>query len=524
MTTSTVELHSSICAESGAVNATAPPARESYGQILTSSALIGGSSLFNIAVGIVRTKLFATLLGPSGFGLFGLYNSVADLAQNLAGVGVNSSGVRQIAEAVGSEDTERIARTAVVLRRTSLALGTLGALLLVVFAKQISFITFRTDTRSTAIAILSLAIFFRLIAGGQAALIQGMRRISDLAKMGIWGALSGTAAGVVLIYFFHERGIVPSLVAGAGMTILTSWWYSRKTSIGNFSLSFGEVCEEAGGLLKLGLAFMASGFLTLGVAYWVRITILHRVGFGAAGLYQCAWALGSLYVGVILQAMGADFYPRLTAAAADNYQCNRLVNEQSIAGMLLAGPGVLATLTFAPVAIRVFYSSHFEPAVSILRWICLGTALQVMTWPLGFITMAKGKQFFFFFSELSWALAGSALTWFLVRSLGLTGAGVGFFGSYVFHLMITYPIARHLSGFHWSPASARTGFIFAGVIAAVFCLFQFVPFAVAMAMGALITTTATAYSAHMLLQLIPPQNLPGAIRRVVLASRLHSSA
>ena len=102
------------------------------------------------------------------------------------------------------------------------------------------------------------------------------------------------------------------------MTIGTSWWYSRKIRIGNPSLTFGEIREEATALLRLGLAFMASGFLTIGVAYWVRITILHQAGFEAAGLYQSAWSLGSLYVGLILQAMGADFYPRLTAAAADN--------------------------------------------------------------------------------------------------------------------------------------------------------------------------------------------------------------
>jgi PST family polysaccharide transporter len=49
-------------------------------------------------------------------------------------MGINSSGVRQIAEAVGSGDTVRIARTVIVLRRTSIFLGILGAVLLVGFA------------------------------------------------------------------------------------------------------------------------------------------------------------------------------------------------------------------------------------------------------------------------------------------------------------------------------------------------------------------------------------------------------
>src|ERR671937_88604 len=97
-----------------------PTDRTSYGQIVKSSALIGASQLLNIAVGIGRTKAMALFLGPAGFGLAGLYNSIVDLFQNIAGMGVNGSGVRQIAQAVGSDNNERIALTVTVLRRTSL--------------------------------------------------------------------------------------------------------------------------------------------------------------------------------------------------------------------------------------------------------------------------------------------------------------------------------------------------------------------------------------------------------------------
>src|SRR5437868_4415069 len=61
-------------------------AKESYGQILKSSAVIGGSSVLNICIGIVRTKAMAMLLGPAGFGLFGLYGSIQNLTQSVVGM------------------------------------------------------------------------------------------------------------------------------------------------------------------------------------------------------------------------------------------------------------------------------------------------------------------------------------------------------------------------------------------------------------------------------------------------------
>ena len=201
---------------------TPKPATEkaTYGQILKSLALVGGSSVLNIGIGVVRAKAMAVLLGPSGFGLFGLYGSIVNLGESIAGFGINSSGVRQIAEATGSNDKERIARTVTVLQRVALILGLLGAAGLIVLSRPISKLTFGDYQHTTALWVLSAAVFFRLISIGQGALIQGLRRVADLAKMNVFGALFGTALTIPLVYVFRERGVVPSLVAVAGCPLL----------------------------------------------------------------------------------------------------------------------------------------------------------------------------------------------------------------------------------------------------------------------------------------------------------------
>lgn len=497
-----------------AAEATAP-AKHSYGQILKSSALIGGSSVLNIAIGIVRTKAMAMLLGPAGFGLTGLYSSISDLTQSLAGMGLNSSGVRQIAEAAGSGDTERIAETAAVLRRTSLALGAIGALALVAFSRPISRLTFGSDKHAGAICLLAVAVFFRLISAAQGALIQGMRRISDMAKMGVLGALFGTVLSIPLVYFLGENGIVPSLVGVAAMTIVTSWWYSRKIAIPRVStVSAQPLRRETQALLKLGFAFMASGFLTMGAAYAVRIILARQVGVEATGYYQSAWTLGGLYVGFILQAMGADFYPRLTAHSKDNPASNRIVNEQTQVGLLLAGPGVLATLTFAPLVIALFYSARFHAAVDILRWICLGTLMQVISWPMGFIVLAKGRQNIFLLSDLAWTVVYVGLAWMCVRTFGLNGAGIAFFASYIFHAVLTYSIVRRLSGFRWSRENQSTGGLFLSLVALVFGGFYVLPFAWAVAIGSAGVSIGSAYSLWVLLTLLSPERLPRLVARL----------
>jgi antigen flippase len=499
------------------VSETATPEKHTYGQILKSSALVGGSSVVNIGIGIVRTKAMAVLLGPAGFGLFGLYGSIANLTQSIAGMGINSSGVRQIAEAVGSGDTERIAQTTVVLRRTAVLLGLVGAGLLIVFSRQVATLTFGSNQYSAAVCLLSIAVFFQSVSGGQGALIQGMRRIADLAKMGVLGALFGTLISIPTVYFLREKGVVPSLVCVAAMTIVTSWWYSRKVRVQTPSMTASQVGHEAAALLKLGFAFMSSGMVMMGVAYAVRIIVLHKIGFAATGLYQSAWTLGGLYIGFILQAMGADFYPRLAARANDHAACNRLVNEQARVGLLLAGPGALATLTFAPVVISLLYSGKFAGSVVILRWICLGAALQVVTWPMGFIIVAKGKAALLVICEVAWGIVHVGLAWVCVNAFGLKGAGIAFFGSYIFHVSLIYPIVNRLSGFRWSAKNARTGLLFFSLITVVFCCFYVTSLLWAASVGILAVLLSGAYAIRVLSRLVPLREVPPSMRRLVIA-------
>jgi antigen flippase len=486
-----------------------------YGQILKSSAIIGGSSVVSIGIGIVRTKAMALFLGPAGVGLMGLYSSILNLVQSIANMGINTSGVRQIAEAAGSGEAGRIGRTTVVLRRTAIAIGLLGALLLVILSRPISRLTFGSEQHAGAVAMLSLAVFFLSVSGGQAALIQGMRRISDLARMGVIGGLFGTLISVPLIYFFREKGIVPSLVAGAAMAILISWWYSRKVQIQTQRVTIPEWRHEVGALLKLGAAFAASSILTMGAAYAIRLIVVRKVSFEAAGLYQSAWTLGGLYAAFILQSMGADFYPRLTAVAKDNAECNRLVNEQAEISLLLAAPGVMATMTFAPLVIALFYTTKFAAAVEPLRWICFGMALRVIAWPMGFIVVAKGVQTIFFWTEVAATAVHVGLAFMLVHYFGLTGAAMAFFGLYIWHGTLIYVIVRRLSGFRWSAANRRIGLLFLPVMGMVFCGFHWLPFWLATAVGTLAAFGAGIYSSRMLVRLIPMDRMPRSMRQLL---------
>ena len=492
-------------------------ADSSYGSILRSTSVIAAASVVSVVMSVIRQKVLAVLLGPAGIGLFGLFNVISDLAVSLAGMGVQSSGVRQVAVASSTGDQQRVARIARVLNLTSWILGSLGALVLIAFAGPIGGLAFHLEARTSGVMLVGLAVLVRIVAGAPLAMVQGCRRIADLARVTIIGAVLNTLVAIPLVYLLGEDGIVPSIIAVALTSWATAHWYARKIKLPRIDLTFSSYSAEVRLLLKLGLAFMASNFLTAAAAFLIRILIVQQNGVDAAGNYQAAWALGGIYVGFILQSMGTDFYPRLSAVAHDNDACNRMVNEQARVSILLAGPGLLATLALSPLVILVFYSSHFADAVPLLRWLCIGMLLRVVAWPMGFIVLAKGDQKVFFWTEVAAAVVHVGLAWLLLGTVGLVGAGAAFVGLYAWHGLLIYFIVRRISGFRWTRENLALIGIFLGLAAPVLGAVTVMPFWSGHAIALGVTVVACWYSLAQLVRLVPQRWIPMRIRPLVYA-------
>lgn len=422
----------------------------SYNQILRSSSIVGGAQVANYLISLVRTKFAAVLLGPSGVGLIGLYVSVVGTVQTLAGLGIASSGVREVADAHSGGNADHLAQTVKTLRRACWVTGVLGWVLTAVLAYPLSIWVMDSPKYAGALAILGSTLLLGSINGGQTALIQGMRRIGDLARLNVLGVLAGTLVSLPLYWWLGERGIVPALVVSAVLNLGFSWWFARKVQIESVSQSLADTLVRLKSLLGLGVAFMWSAFLGAIVGLTIRAIIQREFGLEGSGLYQAAWAISGMFAGFILGAMGADFYPRLTAAKDDPALMGRLVNEQTEVGMLLALPGLVGTLAFAPWIMHLLYTAEFLPAADLLPWFVLGVFGRVMSWPMGFIMLALGEGKWFAGSETICLVAHVLLAVVAIQSFGLQGAGIAFAALYAVYTVMVLVISNRLIQFRWS--------------------------------------------------------------------------
>lgn len=404
---------------------------------------------------MVRVKVVAVLLGPTGVGLVGLYSSTTGLLGTLAGLGISSSGVREVAEANGSGDTEKIARVVKTLRRVCWATGILGWLLCAILSYPLSLWTFGSSDRAWAIAILGAILLLGAISGGQNALLQGTRRIGDIARYNVMGAVISTLVAIGLYGWLGQKAIVPVLILTSAINLGCTWWFARQVHTLQVGQKWRETIANSRRLVGLGLAFMYSGLLVAVVSLATRSLIARQLGLGASGIYQAVWGISGMFAGFILSAMGTDFYPRLTAVADSNEEVNRLVNEQTEIGVLLAMPGLLGTLAFAPWVMHIFYSAKFLSGAILLPWFVLGVLGQVISWPMGYILSAKGYSGWLSVYSTATAIVNLVLLVVLLGKMGLTGCGVAFAILNILHIGGMLLLSKYLTGFHWTMHTIR---------------------------------------------------------------------
>jgi PST family polysaccharide transporter len=419
----------------------------SYKSSLKATGITGLAQVIQIIIKIVNTKVIAFLLGPTGVGIIGMFQSTTNLINTISGLGLGSSAVRDIAQAVKQEDDEKISHTILTLRRLVWITGLVGAFFCVLAGPWLSQLSFNSEMYATEFRILGVMVFLSQITAGQMALLQGFRRLKEMAMASVLGGLAGLIFAVPLYWYFGIKGIVPALVILAIVPVVVAWWLAKGIRITRQSISQEKFRQVAIPMVKLGISTMLSGLAFFLSMWLIRILVQRQFGLTAVGQFQAGWGVTTIYLQMIFQAMGRDYFPRLAGMAENPKAMVKQVNEQMHLALLMGTPLLLFAIMGAPWIIQFLYSSKFEEAIPQLQWLALGTLFKLISWPLGFVLLALRKSTVYFFTETFAAAGFLLLSFLLMKPFGLHGVGMAYTLNYILYAIIVLVAARNFIGF-----------------------------------------------------------------------------
>lgn len=418
--------------------------QSAYRQIFKATSIFGGVQVFNILISIIRSKVIAVLLGPGGIGLLGMLNSTLDVVKAITGLGLSSSAVKEVSQAAGTGDIVTISHILKTLRRWLYLTGALGSVVTLALASYLSQWTFGSEDYTWSFVWLSGVLFLSALSSGQIAALQGMRKISYMAKSGMIGSLIGLLLSVPLFFFFSYEGIVPSIIISAVCTLALSSFYARKIKTVEVQQTFQESLKQGAGMIKLGIAMMFNGAMAIIAGYLLKAYITQNGGIDDAGIFQSGFSIAEGYFGLIFTAMATDYYPRLAAVNRDNVKVGDEVNKQAEMGLLLASPIIVIALFLMPVVIKILYSATFMDSVLYVNWAMLGNVFKIGSWTMGYVLIAKGKSKIFTCTAVIFNSIFLLLNAVGYNYWGIEGVGIAFFVYYIIHFIGIYIICNRL--------------------------------------------------------------------------------
>lgn len=414
----------------------------SHKEIIKATGVFGFVQVLKMLISIIGIKFVAVFLGPVGIGTVGLLNNTIGIIGSLTNFGLNITGVREVSSAYSEGDKGRFSERLAVLERWSFIVGLFGALITILLSKLLSKWTFGTEENYFWFVILSVNFVFLSVSAGRIAMLQGLRKIRLIAISNVLSSVLITLVTIPIYYFFKFEGIIPVILLSSLIGLLFNLYYTRDIKAVKVNLSFSETIRRGKPLLKMGFLLSINVIFGQICNYIIK---LYLNGNGATaeilGFYEVSSVILLTYVGLVFNAMGTDFYPRLVAIQNDDNRVNQIVNDQIEIGLLLVTPLISLLYLLAPFLIEILYTKEFSAVLLIFKGALFAIIIKAVIWPLAFIILAKRQNKLYFKQELLGDFLNIALTITFYNWLGLVGIGIAsiinftVYGIYVFRIL-----------------------------------------------------------------------------------------
>ena len=421
----------------------------SYRHILKYTGIFGGVQGLNVLIGLVRTKLVAILLGPSGMGLASLFNTTVGFVSQATNLGLPISAVRQMSELYDRGDQEAINHFVKVIRGWSLLTALVGMLVCVAIGPFLSQTTFAWGDHSLHFMLLSPAVGMMAITGGETAILKGMRKLGSIAIIQVLAVVAALAISVPVYYVFGESGIVPVIVMMAFATMVLTLKQSLKLiplRLRGAKGMLGEGME----MVRLGVAFTLAAVIGTASEMLIRSYLNVTGDLDILGLYNAGYMLTITYAGMVFSAMEADYYPRLSAVQHDIEATNETVNRQMKVSLLLISPMLAALIIALPLLVPMLFSGKFLPVVGMAQVAALAMYMKVLTLPVAYITLARGYSLSYLFLESCYFVVFVVLIIVGYQYWGLFGTGLAITLAHVFEYVLVNGYAYKKYGYRSS--------------------------------------------------------------------------
>jgi len=386
----------------------------------------------------------ARLLGPEGFGTFGIIQSTLGVFGVLAGFGLGSTVIKHVAGYAGTEP----ARAGALIMLTVLIAAITSALMIAVLVTLAPWLAEHSLNRpelSGLLALGSLMLAGLVVGGVLNAALNGFEAFRSLARLRVLNGLFGSLATLVLVWAYGVNGAVMALVVAALAGLLLSAMALRlQLRQRGIPLVFGSgIWRDRGLLHKFALPALVSSQLVV-PTIWITNTFLVQQadGYAQFGLFNAAnqWRTLVVFLPSMLASAMLPILADTWARKADGEFSQAIgVNLRTV--WILALPMMLLVVALGP-ELGWLFGEQYQGVERLLPYLMASTFFTVICSPAGAAMTAAGYMWWGACMNFGWACLLVGAAWVLVPRHGGAGLAMAYAFAYLLHTVWTMGFVR----------------------------------------------------------------------------------
>lgn len=440
---------------------------QKYRHIFRATSLFAGAQILVILIGLIRSKFIAHYLGPTGFGLTGLLTAPLNLISTITSLGISYSAVRNISIAFESSSSEALGREFSAFATWLNITSSLGVIVCIILAPYLSVATWGSYDNTWIFVLLAFSIYFTTRAGGQEAYLRGIRQLSSSAKAMVLGPLISLITAIPMFIIMGVSSIPWVLFLTSLISVIVSYFFFLKYRPTKVIIPLRQRLLAGGSMVRLGFVMTLAGLFTQLLTYLIYLYISKVDGVESVGYFNAGWSMSIQSVGLVFAAMGADYFPRLSAASTVNER-SFIVNQQLEIITLVLTPTLLAITLLLPIIVPILFSEKFSPIISFVRLLTYGMFFRGVAWVVATLPGASGDTKLFLVIEIIGFLLSVVLFGLGYSYNKLDGLAYGFILCYFIYSIVVIGVAFKRYGFYLSDQNLK---ILSACLAFLLCAF-----------------------------------------------------
>lgn len=398
-----------------------------YKKLFKATSLFGLVEILRFFFKIITNWAASNFLGTKGFGLVGLVENTVQLISSFSSLGINFTGVREIA-ANKTNDIE-FHKTIKAVSQFSFFTGILSAIISIIFASRLSLETFKTT--EYFYWFIALSIYFVATSYSQSKIIylEGSQKFQKLVSINIIVNVLNSIIVLVAYYSFNIQGIIVAMIINSLVALI---FYNK---LSNFPKIDEKLTVKDRNLyfkkfIKSGCLLAISTFIGL-LCFLIIRKYFVDINEEILSFYNAGNLIIVSYLGIIFIAMGKFFFPQLSQSIKDHKLSNQLINNQLELSLWIILPAIIFIYTFADFFIKILFSSAFLPIYDILIFGLISIFFRSFNYAVGYLLLSHQNFRQYFYINAVSDILNTVLTIVFYEIWGLIGIGFSILMNYI---------------------------------------------------------------------------------------------